>query len=128
MILKSDTSLSKAYDFIHRFSENLDISLDRTHLGFKSMILNVRVYLERSESNFRREHPDLRFSSPNNRWLESNSVRPLLSRACSPRPNQGFHFQDLAASGLRQLESDKVIGSCIDPSELTSAVVLEKRP
>ena len=34
MILKGGTSLSKVYDVIHRFSEDLDISLDRTLLGF----------------------------------------------------------------------------------------------
>ncbi len=34
MIFKGGTSLSKAYDVIHRFSEDVDLSLDRAHLGF----------------------------------------------------------------------------------------------
>ena len=34
MIFKGGTSLSKAYDVIHRFSEDVDLSLDRTQLGF----------------------------------------------------------------------------------------------
>ena len=34
MIFKGGTSLSKAYDVIHRFSEDIDISLDRAQLGF----------------------------------------------------------------------------------------------
>lgn len=34
MIFKGGTSLSKAYDVIHRFSEDVDLSLDRTMLGF----------------------------------------------------------------------------------------------
>ena len=35
MIFKEGTSLSKAYDVIHRFSEDVDLSLDRTQLGFE---------------------------------------------------------------------------------------------
>jgi len=34
MIFKGGTSLSKAYDVIHRFSEDVDLSLDREQLGF----------------------------------------------------------------------------------------------
>ncbi|MFY0312532.1 nucleotidyl transferase AbiEii/AbiGii toxin family protein [Leisingera sp. D0M16] len=34
MIFKGGTSLSKAYDVIHRFSEDVDLSLDRTKFGF----------------------------------------------------------------------------------------------
>lgn len=34
LIFKGGTSLSKAYDFIHRFSEDVDLSLDRAQLGF----------------------------------------------------------------------------------------------
>ena len=35
LIFKGGTSLSKAYDVIHRFSEDVDLSLDRTQLGFE---------------------------------------------------------------------------------------------
>ena len=35
MIFKGGTSLSKAYDVIHRFSEDVDLSLDRAQLGFE---------------------------------------------------------------------------------------------
>ncbi|WP_037309669.1 nucleotidyl transferase AbiEii/AbiGii toxin family protein [Ruegeria halocynthiae] len=35
MIFKGGTSLSKAYDIIHRFSEDVDLSLDRAQLGFE---------------------------------------------------------------------------------------------
>lgn len=35
LIFKGGTSLSKAYDVIHRFSEDIDLSLDRTQLGFE---------------------------------------------------------------------------------------------
>lgn len=35
LIFKGGTSLSKAYDVIHRFSEDVDLSLDRTKLGFE---------------------------------------------------------------------------------------------
>jgi len=34
LIFKGGTSLSKAYDVIHRFSEDVDLSLDRARLGF----------------------------------------------------------------------------------------------
>ena len=34
LIFKGGTSLSKAYDVIHRFSEDVDLSLDRAQLGF----------------------------------------------------------------------------------------------
>lgn len=34
MIFKGGTSLSKAYNVIHRFSEDVDLSLDREQLGF----------------------------------------------------------------------------------------------
>ena len=35
MIFKGGTSLSKAYDVIYRFSEDVDLSLDRAQLGFE---------------------------------------------------------------------------------------------
>lgn len=35
LIFKGGTSLSKAYDVIHRFSEDVDLSLDRAQLGFE---------------------------------------------------------------------------------------------
>jgi len=35
MIFKGGTSLSKAYGIIHRFSEDVDLSLDRAQLGFE---------------------------------------------------------------------------------------------
>jgi hypothetical protein len=35
MIFKGGTSLSKAYDVIHRFSEDVDLSLDRAQFGFE---------------------------------------------------------------------------------------------
>ncbi|MCG7522340.1 nucleotidyl transferase AbiEii/AbiGii toxin family protein [Ruegeria sp. Ofav3-42] len=35
MIFKGGTSLSNAYDIIHRFSEDVDLSLDRARLGFE---------------------------------------------------------------------------------------------
>ena len=35
MIFKGGTTLSKAYDVIHRFSEDVDLSLDRAQLGFE---------------------------------------------------------------------------------------------
>ena len=34
IIFKGGTSLSKAYGAIHRFSEDIDLSLDRADLGF----------------------------------------------------------------------------------------------
>jgi len=34
LIFKGGTSLSKAYDVIHRFSEDVDLSIDREQLGF----------------------------------------------------------------------------------------------
>ena len=37
IIFKGGTSLSKVYDVIHRFSEDVDLSLDRTQLGFAGM-------------------------------------------------------------------------------------------
>lgn len=33
-IFKGGTSLSKAYNLIQRFSEDVDLGIDRTHLGF----------------------------------------------------------------------------------------------
>ncbi|MDD9727603.1 nucleotidyl transferase AbiEii/AbiGii toxin family protein [Roseovarius sp. SK2] len=35
LIFKGGTSLSKAYDVIHRFSEDVDLSLDRAQFGFE---------------------------------------------------------------------------------------------
>ena len=34
LIFKGGTSLSKAFDLIHRFSEDIDLGIDRKHLGF----------------------------------------------------------------------------------------------
>ena len=45
LIFKGGTSLSKAYDVIHRLSEDVDLSLDRAQLGF--------------EGDSDPEHPDL---------------------------------------------------------------------
>lgn len=35
LVFKGGTSLSKAYNLIERFSEDIDLSIDRTLLGFK---------------------------------------------------------------------------------------------
>src|SRR5690625_1866561 len=34
LVFKGGTSLSKGWDLIHRFSEDIDLALDRTFLGF----------------------------------------------------------------------------------------------
>lgn len=36
LIFKGGTSLSKCYDVIHRFSEDIDVSISRDYLGFPS--------------------------------------------------------------------------------------------
>ena len=41
LLFKGGTSLFKCYDLIHRFSEDIDISLDRHHLGFTEDVANL---------------------------------------------------------------------------------------
>ncbi|HKI80481.1 MAG TPA: nucleotidyl transferase AbiEii/AbiGii toxin family protein, partial [Pseudodesulfovibrio sp.] len=41
MIFKGGTSISKAYPIIRRFSEDIDLSLDRERLGYGADILDA---------------------------------------------------------------------------------------
>ncbi|NDP22684.1 MAG: nucleotidyl transferase AbiEii/AbiGii toxin family protein [Paludibacter sp.] len=43
LVFKGGTSLSKAYNLIERFSEDIDLSIDRTLLGFKGELSNTQI-------------------------------------------------------------------------------------
>jgi hypothetical protein len=43
LIFKGGTSLSKAFDLIHRFSEDIDLGIDRKHLGFTGDLPKGRI-------------------------------------------------------------------------------------
>jgi hypothetical protein len=49
LIFKGGTSLSKAYRLIHRFSEDIDLSLDRTCLGFGDEAANPEAMIGSKE-------------------------------------------------------------------------------
>jgi len=43
IVFKGGTSLSKAWDLIERFSEDIDLVIDRTHLGFEGVLSKTQV-------------------------------------------------------------------------------------
>jgi hypothetical protein len=51
LVFKGGTSLSKAYNLIERFSEDIDISLDRKFLGFEGNISKGEIRKLRKESH-----------------------------------------------------------------------------
>lgn len=42
-IFKGGTSLSKAFNLIHRFSEDIDLGLDRKYLGFEGELSKGQI-------------------------------------------------------------------------------------
>ena len=43
ILFKGGTSLSKGYDIIKRFSEDIDIAVDKAHLGFKEPLSKTKI-------------------------------------------------------------------------------------
>ena len=59
LIFKGGISLSKAYGLIERFSEDIDLSLDRHDLGFageRDLGINLKPLQSKSKHLARREH------------------------------------------------------------------------
>ena len=100
LMFKGDTSLSKAYDVINRFSEDVDRSLDRAQLGFegdrdpenpdlsggkrKSLLLDLQEAAEATVSG-----PCSKKSTPlsqraSNSRSPSRSTTATLRPSCSP--------------------------------------------
>ena len=53
LVFKGGTSLSKAYNLIERFSEDIDLSIDRTMLGFEGEISKTQIKkLRKASGNF----------------------------------------------------------------------------
>ena len=53
LVFKGGTSLSKAYNLIERFSEDIDLSIDRTMLGFKGELSKTQIKkLRKVSGNF----------------------------------------------------------------------------
>lgn len=53
LIFKGGTSLSKAYNLIERFSEDIDLSIDRTILGFEGELSKTQIKkLRKASGNF----------------------------------------------------------------------------
>jgi predicted nucleotidyltransferase component of viral defense system len=51
LIFKGGTSLSKAWRLIERFSEDVDLALDRTYLGFEGKLSRTRIKKLRQETS-----------------------------------------------------------------------------
>lgn len=53
LVFKGGTSLSKAYNLIERFSEDIDLSIDRTILGFEEELSKTQIKkLRKASGNF----------------------------------------------------------------------------
>ncbi|WP_421497802.1 nucleotidyl transferase AbiEii/AbiGii toxin family protein [Flavobacterium columnare] len=53
LVFKGGTSLSKAYNLIERFSEDIDLSIDRTMLGFEGELSKTQIKkLRKTSGNF----------------------------------------------------------------------------
>ena len=53
LVFKGGTSLSKAYNLIERFSEDIDLSIDRTMLGFEGELSKTQIKkLRKASGNF----------------------------------------------------------------------------
>lgn len=51
LVFKGGTSLSKAWNLIERFSEDIDLALDRTYLGYGGTLSATKVKRLRADSN-----------------------------------------------------------------------------
>jgi len=52
LLFKGGTSLSKAWNLIHRFSEDIDLALDRAYLGFDSGLISKSQVKKLREKSF----------------------------------------------------------------------------
>jgi hypothetical protein len=91
LIFKGGTSLSKGWDIIHRFSEDIDLALDREFLGFSGELskTTIKKKLRRESYKFisglfvdelRRKFKDLNLDGVdiNSRKVESQDQDPLV--------------------------------------------------
>lgn len=57
LVFKGGTSLSKSWDLIHRFSEDIDLAIDRNFLGFEGVLSkNKRTQLRKAANKYTSEH------------------------------------------------------------------------
>lgn len=57
LVFKGGTSLSKSWNLIHRFSEDIDLAIDRKFLGFEGELSkNKRTQLRKAANKFTSEH------------------------------------------------------------------------
>ena len=57
LVFKGGTSLSKSWDLIHRFSEDIDLAIDRIFLGFEGVLSkNKRTQLRKAANKYTSEH------------------------------------------------------------------------
>jgi hypothetical protein len=89
-VFKGGTSLSKAWGLIHRFSEDIDLALDRSFLGFNKEMTNSQVSkLRRSSCNY-----------------ISNTYFPLLQKTFL---NAGFKDMDIQIRDTTSNDQDPVL-------------------
>lgn len=57
LVFKGGTSLSKSWNLIHRFSEDIDLAIDRKFLGFEGLLSkNKRTQLRKAANKYTSEH------------------------------------------------------------------------
>ncbi|MFT3904506.1 MAG: nucleotidyl transferase AbiEii/AbiGii toxin family protein [Niabella sp.] len=57
LVFKGGTSLSKSWNLIHRFSEDIDLAIDRNFLGFEGVLSkNKRTQLRKAANKYTSEH------------------------------------------------------------------------
>lgn len=57
LVFKGGTSLSKSWNLIHRFSEDIDLAIDRKFLGFGGVLSkNKRTQLRKAANKYTSEH------------------------------------------------------------------------
>lgn len=57
LVFKGGTSLSKSWDLIHRFSEDIDLAIDRNFLGFEGVLSkNKRTQLRKAANKYTSEY------------------------------------------------------------------------
>ena len=132
LIFKGGTSLSKAWRLIERFSEDIDLALDRTYLGFDGKLSRTQIKKLRQETG--KYISDAFISELETIFKEKGfkdvSLRYIEQKASDADPAKiEVHFPnvieypgyipprvllEISSSSLRELKETRLIDSLLD--------------
>lgn len=127
-IFKGGTSLSKAFQLINRFSEDIDITIDRTILGFKQSNEEISTLSRKSRDKLLKEMQETscQFVSQNLRMFLQEELSKFVTEPFEIKPVESdlqslrFYYPTIETQNSYVAQSVYIecgIRGCMEPSE-----------